>query len=152
MPLIEGSVDISASRQAVWDLICDVSRYPEIGNMADETVLISEGSFGEGSVYSETGKVALMKSTSEWTVSRFDPPVIQTHVGGDRSMRGELTWTLDEIAPGTTRASLVAEFTMMPKFRPLGVVLEWLFVKRMMTREIGHIRAGLKRIAEAEST
>ena len=151
MPLIEGSVDISAPRQAVWNLISDISRYSDIGRMADEAVLVSEGDFGEGSVYSETGKVAGMKSTSEWTVTHFDPPAVQTHVGGESSMHGELTWTLDEIDAGTTRASLVVKFTMMPKFRPLGVVLEWLFVTRMMTKELGHIRSDLKRIAEAES-
>ena len=151
MPFIEGSVDISAPRQAVWDLISDVRRYPEIGNIAEEVVLVSEGDFGEGSVYAETGRIAGMKSTSEWTVSRFDPPAVQTHVGGDTSMHGELTWTLDEIDAGSTRATQVVEFKVMPKFRPLGVVFEWLFVTRMMTKEMGHIRDDFKRIAEAES-
>lgn len=130
--------------------MCDVSRYPEFGNMTDVATLVSEGDFGEGSVYSETGKVAGMNSTIEWTVTHFDPPAVQTHVGEDSSMRVELTWTLTETETGTNAAH-VAEFTMMPSFRPLGVVLEALFVTRMMTNEMRAIRGDLKRIAETES-
>ena len=152
MPSIEASVDISASRQVVWDLISDVGRYPEMGNIAEEAVVVSEGDFGKGSVYSETGRIAGMRSTSEWTVSRFDSPAVQTHVGGDSSMYGELTWTLHELGAGVTRVTQNAEFKVLPKFRPLGVALEWLFITRMMTKEMGHIRDDLKRIAEAEST
>ena len=150
MPIIEGWIDISAQRQAVWDLMCDVPRYSEFGNMTDVAVLATEGEFGEGSVYSETGKVAGIKSTTEWTVIRFDPPAEQTHVGEGSSMRIELTWTLAEIDSGT-RASHVVDFKMMPRLRPLGVVLEALFVTRMMTKEMETIRGALKRIAETES-
>lgn len=89
--------------------------------MTDVATLVSEGEFCEGSVYSETGKVAGMKSTTEWTVTHFDPPAEQTHVGEDSSMHVELTWTLAEIDSGT-RASHVVEFKMMPVFRPLGVL------------------------------
>jgi hypothetical protein len=65
MPIIKGSVDIGAPRQAVWDLMCDVSRYSEFGNITDEAHMVSDGEFGRGSVYSESGKVAGMKYKSE---------------------------------------------------------------------------------------
>jgi ribosome-associated toxin RatA of RatAB toxin-antitoxin module len=151
MPIIEGSIDISASRQAVWDLMSDVPRYPEFGNMTDVATMITEGEFGEGSVYSETGKVAGMKSTTEWTVTRFAPPSEQTHIGKDSSIHIDLMWTLAEIESGT-RASHVVEFKMMPGFRPLGVLLEALFVTRMMTKEMETVRGDLKHIAETEAS
>jgi len=51
----------------------DVSRYSELGNITDEAHLVSAGPFGEGSVSSESGKVAGMKYQTEWTVTHFDP-------------------------------------------------------------------------------
>ena len=64
------SVDIAVPRQSVWDLLCDVARYSEFGTITDEVRLVSNSEFGEGSVYTESGKVAGMKSNSEWTVTR----------------------------------------------------------------------------------
>ncbi|GMQ97710.1 MAG: hypothetical protein BMS9Abin17_0210 [Acidimicrobiia bacterium] len=151
MPAIEGSIDIAAPRQAVWDLMCDVPRYPEFGNLSDETHMISEGEFGEGSVYSESGKVAGMKYESEWTVTRFEPISKQVHFGVESSMHLELTWTLTEIDAENTRATQVVDVTMMPSFRPLGVLIEKLFVIRKMTGELATLREDIKRIAEAES-
>ena len=61
-------------QQAVWDLVSDVQRYPQIGNIAEEVVLLDEGVLGKGSVYSETGRIAGMKSTNEGSragVARF---------------------------------------------------------------------------------
>lgn len=151
MPSIEASIDVSAPRQVIWDLISDVTRYPEMGNIAEEAHVVSQGDFGEGSVYSETGRIAGMKSTGEWTISQFDPPEVQTHVGGDSSMYGELTWTLAELGAGETRVTQNVAFKALPKLRPVGALLEWLFITRMMTREMGNIRDDIKRIAEAES-
>jgi hypothetical protein len=151
VPIIEASIQISAPRQVIWDLISDVTRYPEMGNIAEEAHMVTPGDVGEGSVYSETGRIAGVKSTGEWTISRFDSPEAQTHVGGDSSMSGELTWTLEELSPESTMVSQKVEFTAFPKLRPIGVVLESLFLTRMMTREMGRIRDDLKRLAEAES-
>jgi carbon monoxide dehydrogenase subunit G len=152
MPTLEGSIQISAPRQIVWDLISDVTRYPEMGNIAEEAHMVTHGDVGEGSVYSETGRIAGMKSTGEWTISRFDPPAVQTHVGGDSSMAGELTWTLTELGPEMTEVSQQVEFTAFPQFRPVGMLLEPLFLTRLMDKEMGRIRDDIKRIAEAEST
>jgi hypothetical protein len=41
---------------------------------------------------------------------------------------------------------------MMPSFRPLGVLLEALFVTRMMTKEMETVRGDLKHIAETEAS
>lgn len=150
MATIQGSVDIAAPRQAVWDVMSDVSRYSELGSFTDEAVMVSDGKLGEGSVYSETGKIAGMKYNSEWTVTEFDPVSRQVHVGVESSMRIEVTWDLVEIDAENTKAFQVVELTMMPKFRPLGVLLEKLFVTRMMTKALVDLRENLKRIAEAE--
>ncbi len=152
MPIIEGSIDIAAPRQAVWDLMCDVSRYSEFGNITDEAVMVSDGEFGEGSKYSESGKIAGMKYNTAWTVTQFDPISKQVHIGEESTMHIELTWTLAEIDAGNTRASQVVDVTMMPRFRPLGVLIEKVFVVRKMTKELAALRDDMKRIAEAETT
>ena len=152
MAIINGSIDIRAPRQVVWDLMCDVSRYSEFGNITDEAHIVSDGPFGKGSVYLESGKVAGMKYESEWTVTHFDPISVQVHVGVESSMELELTWTLAEIDAENTRATQVVNVTMMPKFRPLGVLLEKAFVTRKMTNDLAILRQDIKRIAEEESS
>jgi len=151
MPVIEGSIDIAAPRQAVWDLMCDVSRYSEFGNVTEEAVPTSDGEFGMGSTYTESGKVAGMKYNAEWTVTHFDRISKQVHIGEESSMHIELTWTLEELDARNTRATQVVDVNMMPKFRPLGILLEKLFVTRMMTKQLIDLRRDIKRIAEAES-
>lgn len=151
MPIIEGSVDIAAPRQVVWDLMCDVSRYSEFGNVTVEAVLVSEGEFGKGSMYSESGKVAGMKYNAEWTVTHFDPISKQVHFGEESTMHMELTWILEEIDAHNTKATQIFDVKMMPKFRPLGVLLEKLFVTRIMTKQLAEVREDFKRIAENEA-
>ena len=150
MATIQGSVDIAAPRQAVWDVMSDVSRYSELGSFTDEAIMVSDGELCKGSVYSETGKIAGMKYNSEWTVTEFDPVSRQVHVGVESSMRIEVTWDLVESDAENTKAFQVVELTMMPKFRPLGILLEKSFVTRMMTKGLVDLRENLKRIAEAE--
>ncbi len=66
-------------------------------------------------------------------------------------MQLELTWPLDEIDAQNTRATQVVNVTMMPKFRPLGILIEKLFVIRKMTNELEALRDDFKRTAEAEA-
>jgi hypothetical protein len=104
--------------------MCDVSRYSEFGNITENAHTVSDGDFGKGSVYSESGKAAGMKYNSEGTVTHFDPISWQVHFGVESSMHIVVEWTLAEIDAENTRATQVVNVTMMPNFRPLGVLIE----------------------------
>ena len=149
MPHVEGSVEISAPRRVVWTLLSNVERYPEWKPSAQEVVLVSDGELGVGSVYTETDWLNGNKSTTEWTITSFDPPSRQTHVGRERNMDLELTWTLVEIGPGSTRAEYAMDFQVRP--RVVGAVFEPLFATRMMRWQMKRVGRDVKRLAEQDA-
>ena len=53
MPVVEGSVEIAAPRQTVWEFMADPSRHTELGTFVDEVTLVTKGEIGEGTVYHE---------------------------------------------------------------------------------------------------
>jgi hypothetical protein len=92
-----------------------------------------------------------MKSESEWTISRFDPPRELAHTSEERSMTAEATWTLEEVDARSTRVTQALDFEMMPRFRPLRRLLEAVFAKRMSNRETTRMLQDVKRIAESRA-
>lgn len=116
MARIEGSVEIAAPRQAVWDLLADPSRHTEFGTFVAEVRLVTEGEVREGTVYRERSGPAFMKSWSEWTVTRFDPPRELVHASKEKPMTAVGTWTLTEVGSGSTRVTQVLDSQLMPRF------------------------------------
>lgn len=66
-------------------------------------------------------------------------------------MAAEATWTLEEVDSQSTRVSQALDFEMMPRFRPLGRLLEAVFATRSMQKETARMLQDLKRIAEASA-
>ena len=146
----EDTVVVSAPRDAVWRIVSDPLRLPELGSFVDEVELVSAGPWGVGSKYRERSGVGVLKGWSEWSVVRFEPPAVLTHEGRDSSAAATATWTIDEISDGITQVYQVADVELLPRFRLLGRVLEWLFAERLMAREAQSGLADLKALAEHE--
>lgn len=151
MPSGEASVDIAAPREVVWDLISDPTRHTEFGTFVSEVSVVSAGPTSSGTVYRETSGPGFMKSSSEWTITEFDPPSRLVHEGREPAMHSRFTWTLEEITPASTRLSQIGDFVMMPGFRPLGWLIETIAAKRMLERETERMLKDIKQIAEAEA-
>jgi carbon monoxide dehydrogenase subunit G len=151
MTMVEGSVQIAAPRQAVWDLLADPRRHTELGTFVAAVTVLTEGEVRERTVYRERSGPGFMKSESEWTVTRFDAPRELVHTSGDPSMPAEATWTLEEVDVRSTKVTQALNFEMLPRFRPLGRLLEAAFAKRLMQRETARMLHDLKRIAEARA-
>lgn len=109
--------------------------------------LVTEGEVGEATVYRERSGPGFMKSKSDWTIRTFDPPAKLVHVS--KEMAAEATWTLDELDDSTTRVAQALDFEMMPRFRPLGRLLEVAFATRITQRETERMLQDVKRLAEA---
>ena len=151
MAHFELSTEINAPPQVVWDFISDLRRAPEWVTATDEILYVSEGEIGVGTVYREKGGAGPFKSVSEWRITEFDPPHRQVHVGDLGVMK--MTFAF-EIEP-TERGTLVrqkGDFCMMPSFRPLGLLLEALFLRRQMESSLRSTHANAKRILEAEQS
>lgn len=149
MPRLSEHVDIDVPRESLWDFVNEMDRMTDWVTFADELRYVSDGELGEGTVYREYGGVGPISSESEWEITAFEPPERQVHVGDLGIMRPELTMTFEERGDGT-RFTQSMEFAAVPGFRPLGLVLEALFITRALRSGLRETQANLKRLAEAE--
>lgn len=151
MPSVEAAVVIAAPREVVWALISDPTRHTEFGTVVSEVSVVTAGPTIKGTIYRETSGPGFLKTRSEWTITEFDPPSRLVHEGREPAMHSRFTWKLEEITRASTRLSQVGDFVMMPRFRPLGWLIEKIAAKRMLERETQRMLQDMKRIAEAEA-
>lgn len=148
MPRLSVQTDIDVPRERLWDVVNDFDRMTEWVTFADELTYLSDGEVGEGTVYREYGGVGPVRSESEWRITAFDPPERQVHVGDLGIMEPELTMTLEELDGGGTRFTQTMAFRAFPSVRPLGWLLETLFIERAMRSGLRETQDNLKRLVE----
>ena len=151
MVRITESILIDAPPDVVWDFVCDADRYPEWIYFVREVFDTSEGPMREGWVYHERAKPGPVETTSEWTITRFEPPTVQVHEGRMPEMDAVLTI---ELTPhdGGTRWEHSMRFRMLPGFRPLGWLLERTVVKWKMRADFRKILRAAKELIEREAS
>ncbi len=152
MARVEESVEISASRQRVWDLLADPKRHTELGTFVAEVTVSTPGEVREGTIYRERSGPGFMKSDSEWTITKLESPRQVIHETKEKSMIATATWTLSELGPGGTRVTQVLDFEMMPRLPILGRLLEGLFATRMTQKETQRMLQDLKRLSEPNNS
>lgn len=149
MARITVSTDIKAPPETVWRLLSDARRYAEWVVFTDEVTSVSEGEFGQGTVYHERGGVEPFKGSSEWTVAEFDPPHHQVHVGKQWPMTIHLDFRLEPTADGT-RYTQQTDGRMFILFRPIMVLMDALFMRRRMQAGLEETLSNFKAAVEAE--
>ena len=145
---VEESTHIEAPPEAVWKLLCDLPRLPEYVYFVREVFDIS-GPADLGVVYKERAKPGLFESVSEWRITVFEPPRRQAHECAMPEMDASVMSHL-EPEDGGTRYSLSMAFAVLPRIRPLGMLLENLFVERKVRSDCRRVLGACKRIVEAE--
>lgn len=150
MPVVEIHQHIDAAPEKVWDLMCDIRRGPEWITVMLETLYVSDDWIQKGSVYRERSKVGPSTSITEWTITEFAPPHLQVHETNERSMSIELTIEVKPDGEGTLLTHRT-EYRMLPVFRPLGWLMEQLFVNRTLNRELRQSVQNAKRLLESPS-
>lgn len=150
MPIIEISQRITAPPQQVWDFISDVRRGPQWVTVMEEVLHVSNEPLKEGSMYRERSKVGPTRSETEWHITKFEPPRVQVHECSEPTLHAVLTMRVEPDGSGT-RLLHQTEFKMLPVFRPLGWLVEQVFGKRTMEREMRQTVENAKRILEAET-
>lgn len=148
MAHIEEATVIDVPRRVLWDLVNDFDRMTEWVTFADELTYVSDDVIGEGTVYREQGGVGPISSESEWEITVFDPPERQVHVGDLGIMELELTMRFDQRDEGT-QFTQAMEFEALPRIRPVGWLLETVFIKRALRSGLRETQDNLKRLAEA---
>lgn len=90
----------------------------------------------KGTVYRESSKIGPKETETEWRVTRFDEPHIQIHECDEPDFKAKLTMRVEENGDGTSTLFHKTEYRLMPQFRPLGWLVETLFVKKLMTKKL----------------
>lgn len=148
MPTVSASVWIDAPRERVWRLVSDPSRYPEWVDDVQEIVYTSDGAMREDWVYRERVKRGGKLVSRDWRIVTWDPPRLQVHRGSMPDMDAEVRITLEPDRDGTLWFHEM-EYRLMPRFRPMGWLLEKLLVQRQMQATFARVLAAGKRLVEA---
>lgn len=150
MPKVEIEKKINAPRDKVWKFISDIEKVPEWVVVTQAMLDTTDNPVREGTVYREESKIGPKESVTEWKVIRFDPPSIQIHECNEPDLKAILTMRVADNMDGTSTLHHTTEFQMMPNFRPFGWVLETLFIKRLMEKNLNRSVDNCKRLIEKE--
>lgn len=122
MVRIVRTIDVSATPEAIWELMSDVRRLPEFVDDIDRMISLPEGDLGVGYTYRTYEGIPPFKSEVEWVVTEFEAVRRQVHHGDDGKMRIDLTV---EIVPLDAARRLTLTLDLRPRWflRPLNWVL-----------------------------
>ncbi len=151
MPKVEIEQPIRAPREKVWEVISNIEKAPEWVAVMKSLVETTKNPLEEGAVYRERSKIGPKESETEWRVTRFDPPEIQVHECDEPDFQATLTMRVREDAEGSSTLFHTTEYRLMPKFRPLGWLVENLFIKRKMYRKLNESVDTCKRLIEEKA-
>jgi uncharacterized protein YndB with AHSA1/START domain len=145
---IEVSVDIGAPPEAVWDFVSNLRRIPEWIEDTLAMLTVEPEPAQQGTVYRERSRiVGPLSQVTTWKISEFDPPRFQKHDGQVPMMAATSVSFGLEPSAGTTRFSLVFEYTPGNPVSSLG---DRLFLKKSLQSGFQRSLENLKRLVEAE--
>ena len=147
MPVFRTTRYIDAPPQLVWDLVCDLARGPEYVDVMIKLVSVSDDPIRVGTVYRELSQIGPSKSETEWTITELDPPRHLVHITRSFGFGATLTGDLEPHGEGTNLTYEV-DYRLLPGVRPVGWLLEALFVRRMMDKDFTRTVANLKNLIE----
>lgn len=148
MYAVTATTEIAAPPEAVWAVLDDPARYPEIADPTDRMLEVPEGPLAEGAVYREYGGIPPFKGESTWEVTAYEPHRRQLHVGDDGSATMRLDVTL-EPTDGGTRYTQRLEMELRPLLRPVMAVLWPLLMRGRAQAAMDRTVENVRRVAEA---
>ncbi len=81
-------------------------------------------------------------------MTRFEAPHTQVHECNEPDFKATLTMRVEENGDGTTALFHTTEYQLMPKFRPLGWLVESLFIKKLMDKNLHQSVEKCKQLVE----
>ena len=150
MGVIERSVDVRADPAALWDVMTQVRRLPEVSRHTVEVRDAPTRLTEPGERFLQVVVAAGRRFESEWTVVRFEPRralAIEGSVGF--GVRYCLTQTVEPVGPDRSRLGVCIRYKL--PFGPLGRVASKLGIERLARTEAEQVLAGIAAMAEAEA-
>ncbi len=149
MATATAAIHVDANPEEVFDFVSDPYRIPEYVPLVREILDVSEGPLGVGTQITEKSKPGPFLVTTHWEIVEYEPP--HRHVWRGHQVDMEMTLT-KEITPEATgtRYHQSLDYRYLPRFRPLGWLLEKLVVSRSLQKSFDEIVVGIKVTVEAE--
>ncbi|MDR8394544.1 SRPBCC family protein [Aliifodinibius sp. S!AR15-10] len=148
MPKVEIEKPIEAPREKVWNFISDIEKAPQWVVVMKALVDTTANPVREGAMYREASKIGPKESETEWRVTRFEEPHIQIHECNEPDFTAKLTMRVEKNGDSSSILYHTTEYQLMPKFRPLGWLVETLFAKRLMRKNLNESAENCKRLIE----
>jgi uncharacterized protein YndB with AHSA1/START domain len=149
MPTARASIQIDVPPEEVFRFVSDPVRIPEYVKIVLDVFDVSDGRVGVGTTLKEHSKPGPFVSVTNWEIVEYDRPNRQVWLGSQKDMEMTFTKLISPHPAGSTYEQWM-DYRFLPKFRPLGRLLEVLFLQRAMQRHFESAVAGIKRIVEAE--
>jgi carbon monoxide dehydrogenase subunit G len=119
---VASTVAVPAAPEKAWELLCDTKRYAEWSAGTDE-VTRTDGPATPGSTYDEVNPVlGPWKARTHWTVTEFEPPRRQVHLGQGLPLTSEFEIVLELAPTGSGACELTITLRGKPGAGPLGAV------------------------------
>lgn len=150
MPKVEIEKQIQAPQEKTWNFISDIVKAPQWVVVMKSLEHTTEYPVRKGTVYRESSKIGPKESETEWKVTRFDPPHEQIHECNEPDFKATLTMRVEDNGNGASTLFHTTEYQLMPKFRPLGWLVEILFIKRLMKNNLQQSVDNCKQIIESD--
>lgn len=149
MPTAKASIRIDVPPEEVFRFVSDPTRIPEYVSIVLDVFDVSDGPIGVGSTLKEHSKPGPFVSVTNWEIVEYDPPTRHVWKGHQKDMEMTFTKLISSHSAGSTYEQWM-DYRFLPRFRPLGRLLEVLFLERTMQRHFDSAVKGIKRIVEAE--
>ena len=148
MPKVDIEKKIKAPQKQVWECISDIKKAPEWVVVMKSLVSTTENPVKEGTIYRESSKIGPKESETEWKVTYIDEPHMQVHECNESDFKATLTMRVEDNSDGTSTLFHTTEYELMPNFRPLGWLLETIFIKTLMMKNLHQSVENCKKIVE----
>ena len=149
MQTARASIYVDATPEEVFDFVSDPWRIPEYVSLVLEILDVSEGQLGVGTKITEKAKPGPVPVTTHWEIIEYDRP--HRHVWRGHQVDMEMTLTKQIRAEGSgARYEQWMEYRYLPRFRPLGWLLEKLVVNRTVQKSFDQVVTGIKTKVETE--
>ena len=147
MKKVEIVKQIDAPPKEVWDYISDIKTAPEWVVVMQALVESTHNPVQMGTVYKERSKVGPKESETTWHVTRFEEQKIQVHECNEKDFKAILTMWIEPNGD-STKLYHTTEYELITGFRPLGWLVENLFVHKSMIKNLNDSVENCKRLIE----
>jgi carbon monoxide dehydrogenase subunit G len=116
---VSATVPVAAPPERAWELLCDTARYADWVEGTLE-VTRTDGPASLGSTYDEVNPIlGPWKANTRWTVTEFEPPRRQVHVGEGIPMAKGFSVVM-EVAPVADASEVTLTIRGETSLGPLG--------------------------------